>query len=467
MAFRLQAPLSSFNGGISLFEKSITGRESAADGKQSMQGTDFEWIKYARIFIIDGYTYPLFPKIEFDAERLAETMVDMHANVLRIATSGYCDWLIPGTEFKVAGDLGKRDILAESIAACKPRGIKVVPYLRTGGSIKTTSMRPEWAHIENPDGDIGSSWDLGAKSTALCWNTPYRQAFYGYVKILVSKYDIDGLYFDSWFPFYGFRREVCYCEGCKKGFKEFSGEDLPYRENINEYSKEELKIITRYREWYIEELFKAFSETKRIIKSYKNIPLIYNINNPTRISNKFQNDMRIMDGSDAFLYERGKSMIERAEGVSLATAHGITIWPYVGTYDPFPRIPHFKYELSQEIFTSVAFGGSPILYHSYFFVDHPESRGPIKEAFKIIDENYNSFKGFRSDEFCAVVWNETDPAGHAINGYLWDVNARLSSLGSFSACIKSHIQTTSLLKQDLDNIESLDRYKVLYLPDIM
>ncbi len=53
-----------------------------------------------------------------------------------------------------------------------------------------------------------------------------------------------------------------------------------------------------------------------------------------------------------------------------------------------------------------------------------------------------------------------------IKGYLWDVDARLNSLGSFSACIKNHIQTTSLLKMDLDNTEILNRYKVLYLPDI-
>ncbi len=90
--------------------------------------------------------------------------------------------------------------------------------------------------------------------------------------------------------------------------------------------------------------------------------------------------MRIINETDAFLYERGKSIIERAEGVSVATAHGFTVWPYVGTYDPFPRIPHFKYELGQEIFTSVVFGGSPILYHTYFFVDHPESRGPCKRS---------------------------------------------------------------------------------------
>lgn len=92
-----------------------------------------DWLSNARIFIIDGYTYPMTPKLEFDAEKLAQTMVDMHANVVRIATAGYCDWLIPGTEFKTSVNLGNRDILAECIAACRSRGIKVVPYLRTGG----------------------------------------------------------------------------------------------------------------------------------------------------------------------------------------------------------------------------------------------------------------------------------------------------------------------------------------------
>lgn len=450
----------------SLFGKANLDLAAISDGVISAQGSGYNWINHARIFIIDGYTYPLYPKIEFDAEKLAHTMADMHANVLRIATIGYCDCLIPGTEFTVSSDLGDRDILAECIAACKPYGIKVVPYLRTGGSLKTSSIKPEWAHKINPDGETRSSWDLGAMSTALCWNTPYRQAFFDYVKILVSEYDIDGMYFDSWFPFYGFEGQICYCEGCKNGFRKSSGEDLPYREDKNEYSSEELEIITRYRLWYIDQLYKAFNETKCIIKSFKDIPLIYNINNPTRIMDRFQNDMRIMNQSDAFLYERGKSMIERAEGVSLATAHGITIWPYIGTYDPFPRIPHYKYELAQEIYASVAFGGSPILYHTYFFVEHPESRAPVKEAFKIIDENIKSFSGFRSDEFCAVVWNETDPPGHVVNGYLWDMNARLCSLGSFSACIKNHVQTTSLLKTDLDNTEILNRYKVLYLPDI-
>ena len=70
-----------------------------------------------------------------------------------------------------------------------------------------------------------------------------------------------------------------------------------------------------------------FDDTKKIVKSHKDIPMIYNINNPHRIKTTSRH---IMNGSDAFLYERGKSMLQRAEGVSLAVAHGLAVWPYIG-----------------------------------------------------------------------------------------------------------------------------------------
>jgi hypothetical protein len=396
---------------------------------------------------------------------MAETMIDMHANVLRIATSGHCGWMIPGTQFATSPDLGNRDILAECIAACKPRGIKVIPYINTSHTQKTSDIKADWAQKLSPAGDYSSEWSMGEKVTPICFNSSYRQAFYDLVRTVVSKYDIDGIYFDTWVPFYFFAGDenICYCDGCTKGFKEATGFDIPYQKDPEKYTSEKLKIINLYHAWWKEELYKVFSETRRIVKSYKDIPIIFNVGDPASIMNA---DSRILQGTDGFLYERGRSMIERAEGVSLAVAHGLAVWPYVGTYDPFPRIPHFRYELGQEIYTSVAFGGSPILYHTYFFVDHPEAREIIKDAFSILDENDRYIKGFTPEKFCAVIWNDKDPPGHSFKGGLWETNARLNSLGSFSAIIHNHIQATSMLKQDLDNYDLLKDYKVLFLPDI-
>ncbi len=431
---------------------------------QETKGTNYSWIKNARIFIIDGYNYPFWPKIEFDAKKLAETMVDMHSNVVRIATSGHRGLLIPGTEFKVQQDLGKRDILSETIAECKPRNIKVVPYVAAGHTIGTSVINPEWAQKMSPAGDVLTFWSMGEKVNPCCWNTPYRQAFYGLVKAIVDRYDIDAMYFDNWFPFrwFGGSEKICYCDGCVNGFRKATGLELPYRID-SRYSPAELKTIAKYRDWYRNELFEVFNETERIVKTTRHIPLIYNIENPTKIINE---DSRYLKGHDAFLYERGGSLVERAEGVSLAVAHGLAVWPYIGTYDQFPRIPHFKYELVQEILTSVAFGGSPILYHTYFFTAYREARAPIKEIFSIFDNNEKYLRDFNSDKFCAVVWNNTDPPGHQVDGWLWNTDARSSSLGTFSACLNNNIQATSLLKQDLDSAELLNKYQVLVLPDI-
>jgi hypothetical protein len=188
---------------------------------QAKSVTGYEWLKHARIFIVDGYNYPLCPELEFDAEKMAGTMSDMHANVLRIATSGHCGWMIPGTRFQVTPELGKRDILAECIEACKPFGIKVIPYINTSHTQKTSTIDPDWAQKLTPAGDYSSSWSMGEKVTPICFNSSYREAFYDLVRTVVTNYDIDGIYFDTWVPFYFFggKEKICYCNGCRKGFR--------------------------------------------------------------------------------------------------------------------------------------------------------------------------------------------------------------------------------------------------------
>ena len=428
--------------------------------------TEFEWLRHARIFILDAYTYPLAPKIEFDAGQLAATMADMHADTLRVATSGNY-WLIPGTPFATAPDLGDRDILAECVAACKPRGIRVVPYVRTGGGVAAEIVNPDWAYRDNPDGPIPVWWDLGSRRSAFCWNTGYRQAFLDLIEKLVTEYDIDGIYFDAWKIFYRFRHpQVCYCPGCTRGFKEATGLDLPYRENSRQYTISERRTISRYHDWYLEKFLETFRETKRLIRSHKDIPLIFNLNHARHIRNRSFTHPQIVEESDAFLYEMSKSMLERAEGTSLAVSHGLAVWPYSDAYHGYPRVPVYRFGQQQHIYATMAFGGSPTLYHTYVFVDYPDARGPVREAFGTFDRNSEFVRGFRPEPFCAVVWNDEDPPGHAGNSWLWKCDARLCTSGAFAACLDQHVQVTSLLKEDLARPELLRRYKVLYLPDI-
>jgi hypothetical protein len=212
-----------------------------------------DWLQTARVFLIDAYYPPMAPEMEFDAEALAETMKAMNVNTVRMATMGkYAT--IQGVRFTRHPDQGERDLLAEMISACKPRGIRIVPYISTGHKLAwsmVTEDYPEYAQRTRPGGGPQRShMFVGEDHGTICWNTPYRQAFMNLVEHVVRDYDVAGVYFDTWRPHYFWpRMKVCYCDGCRRGFQEASDQKLPWRENSKDYTQKELALIDKYHQW--------------------------------------------------------------------------------------------------------------------------------------------------------------------------------------------------------------------------
>ena len=428
---------------------------------------DTSWMQNARVFLIDAYEPPFATKLEFDADALAETMVRMNANTVRIATMGKYA-LIPGVRFSPHPELGKRDILAETIAACKPRGIRVVPYISTGHKLAWTMVTkdyPDYAQRTIPGGGPDRShFFVGEDHGTVCWNGPYRQAYLDLVEHVVRDYDIDGLYFDRWTAGYFWPgQRVCYCDGCRKGFRKATGLELPWHEGNTDYTPAELAAIDRYHAWLQETLVDIVRQVRKLVKSYKDIPLIYNINNPQLMARE---DPRILQAMDAFLYERGNSMLERAEGVSLARAAGMGVWPYVGEYNNWPRTIYNGFDFEQQVFTTAMFGGSPILALPWGYVQHTANRRFVEYPFGILKQHESEFQGFHNYPYAAVVYGYQTPPGHAQSGTWWKTDVRTSTLGAFAALLYGHVQVSSVDETLLDNPERLAAYKVLYLADI-
>jgi Hypothetical glycosyl hydrolase 6 len=433
----------------------------------NLHAGSYDWLETARIFLIDAYQHPFAPVLEFDAEAIAETMEQMHVNTVRMSTMGkYAT--IQGVRFATHPDQGQRDLLREMIAACKPRGIRVVPYISTGHKLAwsmVTELYPEYAHQPAPGAEPSRShMYVGEDHGTVCWNTGYRDAYLDLIEHVVRNYEIDGIYFDTWKSFYFYPQpRTCYCPGCRNGFRKTSGLEIPYRENRNDYSAEELEVIERYHRWYQDELVTILKQVRRIVKKYRDIPLIYNINDPEKITRE---DSRIIKNMDAFLYERGNSLLERAEGVSLSRAASLAIWPYVGSYDNWPRTIHNGLDFQQEIYTTAMFGGGPIISQPYAFVEQPEQRFVVAEPFATLARNEHFFSGFENKPYVAVVYGFRSPPGHAERGWWWQADVRSSTLGAFAACLYRHIQVSSVLDDILDDPERLERYKILYLADI-
>lgn len=428
---------------------------------------ELDWIQTARVFLIDAYQPPFAPKFEYNAEALARTMVEMHANTVRIATMGkYAT--IQGVRFSKHPDLGARDVLAETIAACKPRGIRTVAYISTGHKLAwsmVTQDYPEYAQRVRPGGGPDRQhMYVGEDHGTVCWNTPYRKAFLDLVEHVVRDYDVDGVYFDTWSPYYFWPGlKLCYCDGCRNGFQRVSGKAIPWHERESDYTKEDQEVIAEYHKWYYEQLISVLQETRRIVKAHKDIPLIYNLNNADNMANQ---DPRILQAMDAFLYERGHSLLERAQGVSLPRAAGLGVWPYVGVYNNWPRIIPNGLDYQQEILATAAFGGAPIIAQPYAYVMQPENRHWVSFPFSILKHFERELQGAENVPYVGVVQATRNPPGHAQTGWFWSADVRSSTLGAFGACLYGHVQVSSVPQSLLDEPEKMARYRVLYLPDV-
>jgi hypothetical protein len=187
------------------------------------------------------------------------------------------------------------------------------------------------------------------------------------------------------------------------------------------------------------------------------------VNNADNVANE---DPRILRAMDAFLYERGPSLLERAEGVSLARAAGLGVWPYVGVYNNRPRVIPNGLDYQQEIFATAAFGGAPIIAQPYTYVTQAENRHWVSLPFSVLKDHERELQGAENVPYVAVVQATRNPPGHAQTGWFWSADVRSSTLGAFAACLYGHVQVSSVPQALLDEPEKLARYRVLYLADI-
>lgn len=449
-----------------LFVSNIT----CSQPKRIFEKTDkFDWLQTARVFLLDAYQPPFAPALEYDAKAWVETMEDMNVNVLRFPTMGkYAT--IQGVRFSTHPDQGDRDFLRETIEACKPKGIKVVAYISTGHKLAwsmVTRDHPEYAQQATPGGGPSRNhMFVGEDHGTVCWMSPYREAFMDYVEHVVRDYDVDGIYFDKWEPHYFWEgKKLCYCDGCRNGFRKATGLEIPYHKNEEDYTPEELRTIDKYHDWYKEVYAKEVLEKVcELVRSYKDIPLISNINDPKRMA---EQDPRILKNMDAFLYERGNSMLERAEGVSVPRSVGLYVWPYVGVYHNWPRLAFQGLNYQQEIFTNLMFGGGSIIAQPTGYIHHSQNREYVRYPFGIIEKHENELHGLENLPYVGVVFAYDSPRKHVRSGWLAGItNARTSTLGAFAACLYQHIQVSSVSEFVLDDPDKLKEYPVLYLADI-
>jgi len=118
--------------------------------------------------------------------------------------------------------LGDRDVLGELISGCRKLGLTVI--VRTDPHATYDDVQaahPDWIAVD-AQGRPRRHW-ASPEMWVTCALGPYNFEFMTAVKQeIMSRYGVDGIFINRWDG-----SGPCYCEHCRKNFKESTGLDLP------------------------------------------------------------------------------------------------------------------------------------------------------------------------------------------------------------------------------------------------
>jgi hypothetical protein len=163
---------------------------------------------------------------DFDVEAFVEGLKELEITFFSFFVGGYITTYPTQLEYqRVSPYLGDVDLTSKLVQTAHKHGIKVLAMIDLG-------LLPRHA------GDKNSEWcskDINGEPILVeervyqtCPSSKYRLEYsLEIVKEIIRNYDVDCIKFGGYS--YGFSQNICYCDSCKKEFKEVSGKDIPLK----------------------------------------------------------------------------------------------------------------------------------------------------------------------------------------------------------------------------------------------
>ena len=122
--------------------------------------------------------------------------------------------------------LGDRDVLGELVAGCRKLGMVVIARTDPHATYDdVAAAHPDWIAVD-ANGNKRRHW-ASPEMWVTCGLGPYNFEFMTEVKKeIMSRYHVDGIFINRWDG-----SGMCYCEHCRRNFKDASGFELPRTNN--------------------------------------------------------------------------------------------------------------------------------------------------------------------------------------------------------------------------------------------
>ncbi|MET1007570.1 MAG: alpha-L-fucosidase [Propionibacteriaceae bacterium] len=149
---------------------------------------------------------------DFDPDEFVATLRRGHVDAIVVFAKdmhGY--FYYPAARAEAVHPGLDRDLMGEQIAACRAAGIRVYTYYCTGWDNLLADTHPEWLVFKRDRTSYLPKFDQTPGWTALCMRNPdFLQLMLDDTRDLVTRYPMDGVWYDMPFPIDG----ECFCHLC-------------------------------------------------------------------------------------------------------------------------------------------------------------------------------------------------------------------------------------------------------------
>lgn len=430
------------------------------------------WLQTGRAFLFEGWTPPLLPDLEFDADRMIRAMKSANVNVVRFPANTL-NAFFPSRHMAAYSEMKGRDIFGEALTATREAGFRFVAYigLATGVGDENAKAHPDWLQLDENGNIRSKNFFQDDPATPfwydICSHRPaYRKAICAFTREILDRYEVDGVYFDG--PYYWTH---CYCPDCLASYAERVGEEYPRIYGmLGDYPKRppspEIDTrdprMQRYLQWHFQLEQELCEELAGIVRNHpRNAALLFHGNGIYKIDYmKPSNHLKLADG---ILAEHGENFQHRYASAILSSAVGKPMWAYTGAFNFHTRVWNQGAEYKQEGFSSFSAGTLPAvaagnrLYYDLSGVKH------VKEVFDFQQEHSRLLNEVRTVPWAAVPY--TDANGKWYNGWYLRNAYNMGHLSACATLLDAYVPTAGLLNEDVSDLETLQRYRAIFLAD--
>lgn len=298
------------------------------------------------------------------------------------------------------------DTLKDYLSEAHVHGIRVIIYYNVHAVELTYARKhPEWQQIKEDGNPIE---DVYGVDSSFCVNSGWREEVFHALRIL-SSYEIDGVFFDG--PI--FFANTCYCENCRRLFKEKYGKEIPSKTHLT--SSREEQSWKELIEFQTDSIARFLRDSNEILKKINPKILLYMNGNPLaptwatgRDNRKIIKETDILGAEGGFLYggleepiykpgATAKLLETQAEGKPTVIFDAAKQGPWA-----FSMLP--PGEISLLYSQTISHGAQVWLAICSDPLKHPEEIAVIKKFNKLIEDNPEPFYATKSLARIALVW---------------------------------------------------------------